>query len=255
MELLHRLNDDEQTHGMLLQLPVPEGLDGDKAMRVIDPQKDVDGFHPVNLGSLMTSRSLLEPCTPRGVMTLLRSADVELTGREAVVIGRSLIVGRPMAQMLTRANATVTLCHRHTRNLDEIVGRADIVVVATGVAELVRGDWIKDDAVVVDVGISRRDGRLVGDVEFDRAVLRADLITPVPGGVGPMTVATLLENTVRATCIHEECVVRDGEVLAAEKAGLRYETTGGLTISKLRSASTSTDSRVDDASSSPMRGA
>ena len=237
VERLQQLNADPMVHGVLLQLPLPEPMDGPTAIRSIDPNKDVDGFHPVNLGCLMTRMAHLEPCTPRGVLTLLRAADVQVEGKRAVVVGRSIIVGRPMAMMLTRANATVTLCHRHTRDLDEIVSEADILVVATGVAELVKGDWIKEEAVVIDVGISRKDGSLCGDVEFDAARPRARWITPVPGGVGPMTVATLLANTIRAACIQEECVIRDGRVVSVEEAGVHFRRTQPLAITRLADGS------------------
>jgi methylenetetrahydrofolate dehydrogenase (NADP+) / methenyltetrahydrofolate cyclohydrolase len=235
---LRILNDDPTIHGILLQLPLPDHLDQDEPIRSIDPGKDVDGFHPVNLGCMMSRRSILEPCTPRGVLTLLQAAGIDPTGKEAVVIGRSVIVGRPMSLMLTRANATVTTCHRHTVDLEREVRRAEILVVATGVAELVKGEWIRDGAVVVDVGISRKDGKLSGDVEFAAARERAAWITPVPGGVGPMTVATLLENTVRAACVHHDVVARDGEIIDARQAGLEYSVIDGLGITTLRRSRT-----------------
>jgi methylenetetrahydrofolate dehydrogenase (NADP+)/methenyltetrahydrofolate cyclohydrolase len=218
-EVLDELNDDPSVNGILLQLPLPDQLNPQQSILRIDPRKDVDGFHPVNLGFLMAASSELEPCTPRGIMTMLRAAGVKCKGKKAVVIGRSMIVGRPMSQMLVRANATVTTCHRHTEDLEHHVSDADIVVVATGVPELVKGEWIKEGAVVADVGITRSDeGRLVGDVEFDVAYERASLITPVPGGVGPMTVATLLENTLRATCAHHGVAIRGGEVIEEREA-------------------------------------
>ncbi len=212
---LQELNEDDSVNGVLLQLPIPEHLDEVKAMELISPSKDVDGFHHVNLGRLMSWAGVIEPCTPRGVMTMLRARNVELRGKHAVVIGRSVIVGRPMAQMLVRADATVTMCHRYTQDLPGFVGQADIVVVATGVPELVKGAWIKEGAVVIDVGISRRDGRLIGDVEFEAAKQRASSITPVPGGVGPMTVATLMENTLRATLLKHDLKIEDGQLLEA----------------------------------------
>ena len=202
---LHRLNHDPQVHGILVQMPLPPHLDVDEVILSLDPLKDVDGFHPVNLGGLLLGRATLEPCTPRGIMTLCRAYDVPLAGQRAVVIGRSMNVGRPMAQMLTRADATVTVCHRHTRDLEDHVRQADLLVVAAGVPGLVPGPWIKPSAVVIDVGITRMpDGSLCGDVGFDQALPRARLITPVPGGVGPMTVATLMENTVRALCAQHQ---------------------------------------------------
>ncbi len=199
LDTLASLNDRDDVDGVLLQLPLPAHIDPQRAISSIAAAKDVDGFHPDNLGQLMAWASAVEPATPRGVMTLLRAYDVELSGLDAVVIGRSMIVGRPMAQMLTRANATVTVCHRHTTGLEHYVRRAGLVVAATGVSGLVPGDWIREGAVVVDVGISRgQDGKLRGDVDFADARSRARLITPVPGGVGPMTRASLLENTVVA---------------------------------------------------------
>lgn len=199
--LLERLNADPAVHGILVQLPLPEHMDPQAAIQLISPSKDVDGYHPVNLGDLMAGRGALEPCTPRGVMTMLRAYKVDLVGMHAVVVGRSMTVGRPMAQMLMRANATVTVCHRFTKDLQEHVKRADLLVVATGVHNLIKGEWIKPGATVIDVGITRlEDGSLSGDVDYDVARERARYITPVPGGVGQMTVATLLENTVRSAC-------------------------------------------------------
>lgn len=198
---LQDLNDDPDVDGILLQLPLPPHLDSVWAIDLIRPTKDVDGFHHVNLGRLMLRSSPIEPCTPCGVMTMLRARQVDFRGKTAVVIGRSMIVGRPMAQMLVRADATVTVCHRHTVDLPSHVARADVLVVATGVPELVKGAWIKEGATVIDVGTTRVDGRLVGDVEFEAALERAEAITPVPGGVGPMTVASLLHNTIRASLL------------------------------------------------------
>lgn len=211
---LDELNADADINGILLQLPLSGHHDAERAILSIAPKKDVDGFHPANLGFLMAGKGELEPCTPRGVITMMQAAGVECRGKRAVVVGRSMIVGRPMAQMLVRGDATVTVCHRHTGDLAGHVREADIVVVATGVPELVKGDWIKPGAVVIDVGISRTDsGKLIGDVEYDAARERASLITPVPGGVGPMTVATLMENTVRATCAQHALAIRGGEVV------------------------------------------
>lgn len=210
------LMEDSGVHGSLIQVPLPDHLDPLAFLEYVSPSKDVDGFHPRNLGCLMAGRSDLEPCTPTGVMTMLETAEVEPAGKRAAVVGRSRIVGRPMAQMLLRADATVTICHRHTGDLADEVGRADIVVVATGVPHLVKGDWLKSGAVVVDVGITRRDdGKLVGDVEFDAARERASLITPVPGGVGPMTVATLMQNTVTAACMQNDLRFVDGRLVEA----------------------------------------
>lgn len=210
---LRRINADAEINGILLQLPLSEHHNSEEAIMTVDPKKDADGFHPHNLGLLMSGWTDLEPCTPRGIMTMLGASGVECAGKHAVVVGRSMIVGRPMAQMLVRANATVTVCHRFTANLAEIVKEADILVVATGVPELIKGAWIKPGAVVIDVGISRKeDGSLQGDVEFEAARDRASLISPVPGGVGPMTVATLMENTLHATLAAHHLVIRGGEI-------------------------------------------
>lgn len=199
IEHIEALNADPAVDGVLVQLPLPAQIDEDRIIEAVAPAKDVDGFHPANLGRLMAGFSLLEPCTPSGVMLLLAAAGVRLRGKSAVVIGRSIIVGRPMAQMLLRADATVTICHRHTASLEDRVREADVVVVAAGVPGLVKGEWIKPGAVVIDVGINRvGEKRLVGDVEFDAARERALAITPVPGGVGPMTIAMLLWNTLLA---------------------------------------------------------
>ena len=196
---IQALNEDPDVDGILVQLPLPEHLDSNRIIDAVDPAKDVDGFHPANLGLLMGRDALLRPCTPSGVMLMLAAAGVPLKGARALVIGRSVIVGRPMTQLLIRAHATTTCAHRHTKNLAQLVGESDVVVVATGVPELVKGAWIKPGAVVIDVGISRRpDGSLVGDVEFEVAKERAAAITPVPGGVGPMTITMLLWNTVLA---------------------------------------------------------
>jgi methylenetetrahydrofolate dehydrogenase (NADP+) / methenyltetrahydrofolate cyclohydrolase len=191
------LNRDPAVDGILVQLPLPAPLDPDAMIRSLDPSKDVDGLHPTNLGLLAQGRPRFVPCTPSGCMRLLREVGAELAGARAVVIGRSLLVGKPIALLLANANATVTMCHSRTRDLADEVRRADIVVAAVGRAELVRGDWIKPGAVVLDVGMNRMpDGKLFGDVELAAAAKRARAITPVPGGVGPMTIACLLENTV-----------------------------------------------------------
>ncbi len=197
--LVDQLNGDPGVDGILVQLPLPAHLDADPVIRAIDPAKDVDGLHPLNLGLLAGGRPAFAPCTPKGCMRLLRETGVELAGARAVVIGRSVLVGRPMALLLANANATVTMCHSRTRDLAGEVRGADVVVAAVGRPELVAGDWIREGAVVLDVGINRTpDGKLVGDVEFRGAAERARAITPVPGGVGPMTVACLLENTIEA---------------------------------------------------------
>jgi len=197
--LVDELNRDPLVDGILLQLPLPAHLDAEAVLRAIDPAKDVDGLHPVNLGLLARGRPAFAPCTPKGCMRLLREVGADLTGARAVVIGRSLLVGKPLALLLASADATVTLCHSKTRDLAGEVRRADVVVAAAGRPELVAGDWIRDGAIVLDVGVNRTaEGKLVGDVEFGAAVQRARAITPVPGGVGPMTIACLLENTIEA---------------------------------------------------------
>ena len=197
--LVEQLGRDPQVDGILVQLPLPAPLDAEAVLRAIDPAKDVDGLHPVNLGLLARGLPGFVPCTPSGCMHLLAEVGAELAGARAVVIGRSLLVGKPMALLLANASATVTLCHSRTRDLADEVRRAEIVVAAVGRPEMVRGDWIRPGAIVIDVGISRMpDGKLIGDVEFAAAAARARAITPVPGGVGPMTIACLLENTVWA---------------------------------------------------------
>ena len=197
--LVDALNRDPDVDGILVQLPLPAHLDTDAVIRAIDPAKDVDGLHPVSLGLLAQGKPAFSPCTPRGCLRLLREAGAELAGARAVVLGRSLLVGKPVALLLANANATVTMCHSRTRDLAGEVRRADVVVAAVGRPELVRGDWIREGAVVIDVGINRTaDGKLIGDVEYRAAAERARAITPVPGGVGPMTIAMLLRSTVRA---------------------------------------------------------
>lgn len=198
-DLIDSLNDDPAIDGILLQLPLPEHLDSSPLLERIRPDKDVDGFHPYNVGRLAQRIPLLRPCTPKGIMTLLESTGVDLYGKDAVVVGASNIVGRPMAMELLLAGCTVTVTHRFTQDLAGHVGRADLVVVAAGKPGLVKGEWIKEGAIVIDVGINRQDdGKLVGDVVYDTALPRAGWITPVPGGVGPMTRACLLENTLYA---------------------------------------------------------
>lgn len=198
------LNEDRAVDGILVQLPLPKQLDAEAVLDAIDPAKDVDGFHPMNAGRLFAGRSALTPCTPLGCMRLLEHAGVSLEGANAVVIGRSSIVGKPVAMLLLQRNATVTLAHSRTRDLAALCARADVLVAAVGRAELVRGSWVREGATVLDVGINRgADGRLVGDVHFAEARERAAYITPVPGGVGPMTIACLLENTLRAAWARE----------------------------------------------------
>jgi len=197
--LIDRLNDDTQIHGILVQLPLPAHIDANAIVNRIDPRKDVDGFHPENIGRLALRQRGLRPCTSKGVMTLLAHSDRPVRGQDAVVVGVSNHVGRPMVFELMLAGCTTTCCHKFTRDLPGSVAQADIVVVAVGRPGLVKGEWIKPGAVVVDVGINRlEDGSLTGDVEFSAASQRASWITPVPGGVGPMTVATLMQNTFEA---------------------------------------------------------
>lgn len=197
---IERLNKDASVHGILLQLPLPDGLDSAPLLACIDPQKDVDGLHVLQRGRLFAGQPCLAPCTPQGVMRLLSDYRVPLDGANAVVIGRSELVGKPLAMMLLAANATVTICHSHTRNLADICRTADVLVSAVGKPRFVTADMVKEGAVVVDVGINRTVERLVGDVDFDAVAPRCRLITPVPGGVGPMTVAMLLCNTLQAYC-------------------------------------------------------
>ncbi len=205
LNLIERLNGDPAVHGILVQLPLPGHLDDAKVINAIAPEKDVDGFHVSNVGLLGTGQKSMVPCTPLGCLMMLRERHGSLSGLDAVVIGRSNIVGKPMAQLLLGDSCTVTVAHSRTKDLPEVVRRADIVVAAVGRPEIVPGGWIKEGATVIDVGINRVDAgggktRLVGDVEFDGARRRAGAITPVPGGVGPMTIACLLANTVTACC-------------------------------------------------------
>jgi methylenetetrahydrofolate dehydrogenase (NADP+)/methenyltetrahydrofolate cyclohydrolase len=199
LERIDALNADPEVDGILVQLPLPDHINSGTVIERIDPAKDVDGFHPYNIGRLAQRIPVLRPCTPRGVMSLLDHTGEEIKGRDAVIVGASNIVGRPMALELLMAGATVTVCHRFTRDLAEQVRRADLVVAAAGKPGLVQGEWIREGAIVIDVGMNRlEDGALCGDVGFDAAAERASWITPVPGGVGPMTVATLLHNTLLA---------------------------------------------------------
>ncbi|AUM11182.1 bifunctional methylenetetrahydrofolate dehydrogenase/methenyltetrahydrofolate cyclohydrolase FolD [Ketobacter alkanivorans] len=198
-ELVEELNSDPEIDGILVQLPLPPHLDDKTIINAIRPDKDVDGFHPYNMGRLAQRIPLLRPCTPKGIMKLIESTGVSLYGLDAVIVGASNIVGRPMGLELLLAGCTVTTCHRFTKDLKAHVGRADLLVVAVGKSEFLPGDWVKPGAIVIDVGINRcADGKLRGDIEFGKAAERAAWITPVPGGVGPMTVATLLENTLIA---------------------------------------------------------
>jgi methylenetetrahydrofolate dehydrogenase (NADP+) / methenyltetrahydrofolate cyclohydrolase len=204
LALVERLNQDQQVNGILVQLPLPGHVDSKTVLETIDPTKDVDGFHPINAGRLAIGEPALVPCTPLGCLLLLRDHPGDLSGREAVILGRSNIVGKPMAQLLLAENCTVTIAHSRTRDLPAVCRRGDILVAAVGRPRMVQGDWIRPDATVIDVGINRIEEngrtRLVGDVDFDSAEPVAGAITPVPGGVGPMTIACLLRNTLTATC-------------------------------------------------------
>lgn len=208
LTLIQQLNDDPEIHGILVQLPLPKHLNEDLVINAISPAKDVDGFHISNVGLLGTGQKSMVPCTPLGCLMMLRDHHGSISGMDAVVIGRSNIVGKPMAQLLLNDNCTVTIAHSRTKDLPDVVRRADIVVAAVGRPEMVQGDWIKQGATVIDVGINRLDApergagktRLVGDVHFASCAARAGAITPVPGGVGPMTIACLLANTVTACC-------------------------------------------------------
>ena len=195
---VERLNRDPSVHGILVQLPLPAHIHPARVAATIDPAKDVDGLHPENVGRLLAGEPALYPCTPLGCIEILDRGGFEIKGAHAVIVGRSEIVGKPVAMLLLHRHATVTICHSRTRNLPEVVRSGDIVIAAVGRPELVRGDWIKPAAAVIDVGINRIDGKLVGDVEFEAARANAALITPVPGGVGPLTITMLLQNTLRA---------------------------------------------------------
>jgi methylenetetrahydrofolate dehydrogenase (NADP+)/methenyltetrahydrofolate cyclohydrolase len=207
LNLINDMNQDPAINGILVQLPLPKHIDSDKVLNAIDPAKDVDGFHPINVGLLSTGGNGMIPCTPLGSLMMLQDHHGDLTGMNAVVVGRSNIVGKPMFNLLLQQSCTVTVAHSRTKNIEEVVREADIVVAAVGVPELVKGSWIKPGATVIDVGINRIETaegktKLVGDVEFESAVEVAGAITPVPGGVGPMTIACLLYNTMVAACRH-----------------------------------------------------
>lgn len=199
LELIEKLNRNPDIHGILVQLPLPKHINEALIMEAVSPCKDVDGFHPYNVGRLVTGKPLFQPCTPHGIMIMLKESGIDMTGKEVVVVGRSNIVGKPVAFMCLQQNATVTLCHSKTLNLEEKVKMADILIAAVGKPEMIKGDWIKKGAVVIDVGVNRTsDNKLVGDVEFAVASKRASYITPVPGGVGPMTITMLLYNTLQS---------------------------------------------------------
>ena len=200
LDVIEKLNNNKEINGILLQSPIPDGLDINEAFRKISPEKDVDGFHPVNVGKLVLGQDTFVSCTPYGIMKMFEEYNIDLEGKNAVVIGRSNIVGKPMSQCLLNKNATVTICHSRTRNLPEITKNADILVSAIGRPEFVTADMVKDGAVVIDVGINRTaEGKLKGDVDFENVSKKASYITPVPGGVGPMTIAMLMNNVVKAS--------------------------------------------------------
>jgi methylenetetrahydrofolate dehydrogenase (NADP+) / methenyltetrahydrofolate cyclohydrolase len=198
LALIDQLNADPRVHGILVQLPLPKGLNEKRAIFALSPEKDVDGLHPVSQGRLLAGEAGFRPCTPLGVMYLVDKTGIDLAGKRTVVVGRSLLVGKPVALLLLERHATVTLCHSRTADLAAEVARAEVVVAAIGKAEMIRGDWIRPGAVVIDVGINRTEAGLKGDIEFGAATSRASFITPVPGGVGPMTVAMLMQNTLLA---------------------------------------------------------
>lgn len=198
LDLIEELNKNDEVDGILVQLPLPDQIDESKVLKAIDPNKDVDSFHPENVGKLMQGLPGPKPCTPNGIMHMLEAYDIPIEGQHAVIVGRSNIVGKPMAHLLLDKNATVTITHSRTKNLAEITNQADIVVVAIGRPNFLTGDMIKEGAVVIDVGINRLDKKLVGDVDYDSAAEKAGFITPVPGGVGPMTIIMLMYNTLKA---------------------------------------------------------
>ncbi|WP_270242572.1 bifunctional methylenetetrahydrofolate dehydrogenase/methenyltetrahydrofolate cyclohydrolase FolD [Collinsella tanakaei] len=205
LQLVRNLNDDPKITGILVQMPLPSHLDAEEIIEAISPLKDVDGFHPTSLGGLVRGLPGLRPCTPAGIMVMLDEYNIELAGKNAVIVGRSSIVGKPMAHMLLERDATISVAHSRTRNLDEICRSADILVVACGIAKLVKGDWVRPGATVIDVGMDRdEDGRLCGDVDYDDVFNVAGAITPVPGGVGPMTRAMLMSNVVTAARMQAE---------------------------------------------------
>ena len=200
---INELNKNDQITGILVQLPLPKHIDKEKIINSILPTKDVDGFHPINVGNLSSGSKSIVPCTPLGCLILIKSVEKNLSGKHAVILGRSNLNGKPMAQLLLKENCTVTILHSKTKNLKDECKRADILVAAVGVNRIVKGDWVKKDAIIIDVGINKVDGKLVGDVDFDSLQKTAKAITPVPGGVGPMTIACLLKNTVECYKIND----------------------------------------------------
>ena len=198
LELIKELNSNNDIHGILVQLPLPNQIDSEKILQAIDPNKDVDGFHPVNVGKLVVGNALLTPCTPTGIIKLLDHYEIDISGKHAVVLGRSNIVGKPVSMLLLQRNATITICHSRTKKLEEITRSADILVAAIGRANFVTENMVSKGTIVIDVGINRVDGKLTGDINFETVSKKASYITPVPGGVGPMTIALLMENTLKA---------------------------------------------------------
>ena len=197
LEKIKALNNDSNVNGILVQLPLPGHINKEKIINAIDPNKDVDGFHPINVGKLSSGDQSIVPCTPLGCLYLIKSVEKNLEGKHAVILGRSNLNGKPMAQLLLKENCTITILHSKSKNLDVECKRADILVAAVGVSQIVKGNWIKKDAVVIDVGINKENGKLIGDVDFEASKNIAKAITPVPGGVGPMTIACLLQNTLK----------------------------------------------------------
>lgn len=198
LSIIQHLNDSSKIHGILVQLPLPAHIQTQIILNAVSPLKDVDGFHPLNLGRLFMGDPLFTPCTPQGVMELLKEYHIELSGKSAVIVGRSLIVGKPLAHLLLSQNATVTICHSKTKNLEEVCQKADILISAMGKPHFIKNSFVKEGAVVVDVGINRLNKKIVGDVDFESVQKKASFITPVPGGVGPMTIAILLQNTLKS---------------------------------------------------------
>ena len=198
LQLIKELNSNNDIHGILVQLPLPNQIDSEKILQAIDPNKDVDGFHPINVGKLVVGNALLTPCTPTGIIKLLDYYEIDISGKHAVILGRSNIVGKPVSMLLLQRNATITICHSRTTNLEEITRSADILVAAIGRANFVTENMVSKGAIVIDVGINRVDGKLTGDINFEPVSKKASYITPVPGGVGPMTIALLMENTLKA---------------------------------------------------------
>jgi methylenetetrahydrofolate dehydrogenase (NADP+)/methenyltetrahydrofolate cyclohydrolase len=199
LKIIRKLNRDKLIHGILVQLPLPKNISTDKIIAAIDPHKDVDGFHPYNVGGLVTGSPLFVPCTPRGIMELITRTGIDLKGKEAVVVGRSNIVGKPIALLLLSQHATVTICHSRTKDLSSVTRRADILIAAVGKTHMIKADMVKDGVIIIDVGVNRlENGKLAGDVDFNEVAPKASFITPVPGGVGPMTIAMLMKNTLDA---------------------------------------------------------